>query len=572
MSKTPKFDSAIEEILKNLVPHARVCGMCNREFQVEQGDIEFYNMLRVPPPKLCVECRLRIRRAFVNYATFYRKKCDVPGHTETLISQIPEGAPFPVYDFTYYWNGDWDPFSFGKGYDDSRPFFAQFRELMEKVPQPANTGDTMSVASEYAAYGAELKNCYYIFGGLKAENVLYGNWPMHSRDSMEILVAMNSNKCYEIVQIEDCYRCKFSYFSKACLDSLFMFDCRNCEHCFGCVNLRNKKYHFFNKPLTKKEYEEKMKSINLGKRSELKMWKKKFFELLVELPKRIAFNEKSISSKGNLLINCKDAYGCFYVLGGEHLRYTELEMGAKDSMDLLLGTSPQKSYYSVSPYDGFEIKFSSMTRGECRNIEYSINMKTCENCFACIGLENKKFCIFNTQYSEEEYWKCVDKIKTEMLAEGEYGEFFPMNFSPFPYDGSISELSFSVTKEEAEKEGLWYYEKEESEFEGEILEGENIPDDISDVGEEILKKAIKCRKTGRLFRITKNELDFYKSETLPIPDVHPETRLKERFAWINNLNLETMKCTECGKPITGTPYKPAGDTIICDDCFQNRVF
>ena len=45
--------------------------------------------------------------------------------------------PIKAYK-TREWYGDkWDPMDYGREFDFSRPFFPQFRELMQAVPQNA---------------------------------------------------------------------------------------------------------------------------------------------------------------------------------------------------------------------------------------------------------------------------------------------------------------------------------------------------------------------------------------------------------------------------------------------------
>jgi len=56
-----------------------------------------------------------------------------------------------------------------------------------------------------------------------------------------------------------------------------------------------------------------------------------------------------------------------------------------------------------------------------------------------------------------------------------------------------------------------------------------LPDNIKDVGEDILDKIILCEKTWRPFRLQKGEYEFYKKYLLPIPRVHPDVRFQERF-------------------------------------------
>jgi len=571
VSKTPNFDKALDEILRNLVPHERVCGQCKEPFKVEKEDIDFYNMLRVPPPTKCPDCRQRNRRAFINYTMLFKRSCSVPGHSEKLISQIPENSPFPVFDFNYYWSGDWDPISYGRDCNPSEGFFDQFRGLLNKVPQPATTRDPMSVNSEYTTYGIQLKNCYYVFGGLSSEHVSYSNWPINTKDSMEILVARDSERCYEAVEANRCYNCRFIYCSGNCLDSDFLYDCQNCDYCFGCVNLRNKKYHFFNESLTKEEYEKKMKEIDLGNREVLNHWQNKFERFLDESPKRITFNVRIVNSVGNFLENCENCYRCFFLAKGQHNRYTEIELACKDSMDLLLGGSPSKCYETVSPYDGSGLRFSAHCRGECLDSEYSVNIKDSSDCFGCIGLENKHFCIFNRQFAESEYWSKIDEIKVTMLIRGEWGEFFPISFSPFPYNSTIAQLSFPITEEEAARENLWWQEPQPSEFGGRVFSKGEISKNISDVKDDILDGAVRCEVTGKPFRITKEELEFYRRQNLPIPIIHPAERLRARFSWMGLFRFSEALCTKCGSKIIGNISKNFDKNILCQGCYNKEI-
>jgi len=571
ISKTPQFDKALDEILKDLKPQKRVCKQCGLDFQIEKEDVDFYEILRVPPPTKCPSCRQGIRKAFINYTTFFKRDCSVSGHKEKIISQIPDNSPFPVYDFDYYWSGDWNPFSYGGDIKVNERFFDQFRQLLNRVPQPATTRDPMSINSDYSSYGLQLKNCYYMFGGLYSENVLYGNWPMRTRMTMEVLVSWDCERCYEIVYPEHCYNCKFVYYSNGCLDSSFIYDCQNCRNCFGCVSLRNKNHHFFNQPLSKEEYEERIKEIDLGDREVLNYWKTKFLEFLAVSPKRITFNPRSVNSIGNLLEDCRDCYKCFFIKKGQNNRYAEVNLGAKDCMDLLLGTNPSRCYETVLPYSGSGHRFVLNCRGECLDLEYTFNMRDCSNCFGCVGLRNKHFCIFNKQYTEDEYWSKVDEIKTAMLTRKEYGEYFPMSFSPFPYNASMAQLAFPLTKEEGEKKGLWWQEPQVSDFIGKVITKEQIPKNIKDVKDDILESAIRCEATGRPFRIIKEELDFYRREGLPIPLIHPAARLKDRFSWVGYFRIEKAICAKCSKEILSSLPRGMTNNIYCQECFNKEL-
>ena len=104
-----------------------------------------------------------------------------------------------------------------------------------------------------------------------------------------------------------------------------------------------------------------------------------------------------------------------------------------------------------------------------------------------------------------------------MRETGEYGEFFPMEMSPFPYEDSMSQDYFPAK------------EKVIPPASGTYLEVDSLPDDINGADiEAITKNAYRCPETNKLFRFQKQELEFYKKLQLPIPRASFEARYKRR--------------------------------------------
>jgi hypothetical protein len=68
------------------------------------------------------------------------------------------------------------------------------------------------------------------------------------------------------------------------------------------------------------------------------------------------------------------------------------------------------------------------------------------NCFGCIWLRNKQYCIFNKQYSKEEYEIQVPKIIAHMIAAWERGEFFHPLLSPFGYNETVAQEYFPIAQ------------------------------------------------------------------------------------------------------------------------------
>jgi len=49
------------------------------------------------------------------------------------------------------------------------------------------------------------------------------------------------------------------------------------------------------------------------------------------------------------------------------------------------------------------------------------------------------------------------------------------------------------------------------------------------VQDDILKTAITCETSGKPFRITPQELVFYRKHNIPLPRKHPDIRHSERM-------------------------------------------
>ena len=85
-------------------------------------------------------------------------------------------------------------------------------------------------------------------------------------------------------------------------------------------------------------------------------------------------------------------------------------------------------------------------------------MIDCANCFGCIGLKNKQFCIFNKQYEKDERYDEVDKLMAIMESEWDLGKTFPSYMNPFYFNDTVSTLVEDFEKEEIIKQ--WYLRRE----------------------------------------------------------------------------------------------------------------
>jgi len=577
-SKTPQFDKALDEYFAKLQLDEkggqwRTCRFSGQKFYVRPDDVSFYKKIRVPLPTLSPNERLRRRCAFMNSYNLFKNVSAYSG--KSIISTYPPKTPYKIYEHQAWFGDSLDSLSFGKEVDFTKDFMAQFSALQKEVPRPNLLTDNTNVNSDYTNNSVRLKNCYLTFDTLGGEDLYYFVCCIGSKDCIDCDSMWESETCYECLKGEKLYKCFFCELSNDCLDSYFLFDCKNCSNCFGGINLRNKKYVFFNEQLTKEEYEKKIKEINLGNYETLEEYKRRFAELKKKAIHPALHIKNVVNSVGEFLDNCKNCYFVYYFYESENSAYSMGALGSKDSYDVDGGTSKEHCYegISISTEKLFNVKFFTSVN-ESKDVEYSDLLRNCHDCFGCIGLNNRSFCILNKQYGAEEYWQMVDRIKLKMLERGEYGEFFPPELAPIPYNISIltSYRGFDDL-EIAKKYGYRMEEIEKgSEFIGDVVPDDDFPLDIKDVEDSILDKVVLDKESGKKFRITPYELAFYRKHNFPLPRRHPDTRRNKKLNfWTVRMEFRDRVCPKCGitMPSYFDPKDPA--TVYCVDCYRKEI-
>ncbi|MBI3458655.1 hypothetical protein HY061_00090, partial [Candidatus Azambacteria bacterium] len=337
-----------------------------------------------------------------------------------------------------------------------KDFLNQYYQLLLKVPHPLVRKRTDCLNSDYSFSGGNLKNCYYVFGSWNSENIMYSIAAFSSKDVVDSYYTCFVEGGYNNVLTKKCFKCTHIYFSNDCIESDFLYDCRNCSNCFGCVNLRNKSYCFFNQQLSKAEYEIKRKEIDLGKRSETETATKRFWDLVKSQPIRAVRIKQSSNMVGSDIENCRDAFWSFQAENSENIRYGQFIIMTKDSMDVGFSGKSNQLYEVTNVGNGSsKVKFGYASKA-CIDCEYVFSCQNCLNCFGCVGLKNVSHAIFNKVYLPNDYFRIVDDLKEKLLKQGIYGEYFPYNFSNFAYNNSLAQILYPLSQEEIlAKGGLW---------------------------------------------------------------------------------------------------------------------
>ncbi|MBI5220982.1 MAG: hypothetical protein HY978_04095 [Candidatus Liptonbacteria bacterium] len=412
----------------------RSCQNCKSEFAIEPEDFDFYRKLDVPLPTWCPECRQVRRYAWRNERILYRRPCDLCGKSAVTI--YSPNKPYKVYCPPCWWSDKWTAQDYGREFDFSRSFFEQFHELQLQVPRISLLTKN-SVNSEYTNHCNNNKNCFRGYSLFECENVLYSNniW-QNGRDSMECYHSDEGIELsYECVDCFGVYQCQYGMLLRNCTDCYYCLDCRGCSHCFLCWNLRNKQYCIRNRQYTKEEYAEKIQEFGLdsyARRAEL--YQQYRGEILPQALYRFANIERSVGVSGNMIFNSKNSHHVFDADRTEDSKYAIISPDVKDTMDAYhYGFATELVYECHALIHCYHVLFSHLCYDNS-NLEYCDGCHNSQDLFGCVGVKQGQYCIFNKKYDERSYRELRDKIIAHMQQTGEYGEFFPVELSPFGYN------------------------------------------------------------------------------------------------------------------------------------------
>jgi len=547
----------------------KTCTKCNNDFNLRDVDLSFYKTIDVPEPSLCPDCRRQRRLAWRNERKLYNRKCNATG--QDIISNISPGKPYPVFDRKYWFSENHNPLKYGVDFDFSKNFMEQFAELQKTVPRFSIQQWEPMENSDYTNFISNSKNSYYLFDSDFCEDSLYCNVLKNSKDCVDCSFTSKSELCYETVNCNNCYNLKKSINCNTCSDSQYLFGCIGCNECTFCTNIRNKKYYFENKKYSKEEYYRKIEGLKLDEYTSAQSNDAKFKKIIEKSPKRFLNGTNNENVTGDYINNSKNAHECFNIEECYDVAYCDLIYRARDCYDISsFGENIELMYEcTTAGINSQNCKFCFTSLINSSDLTYCDTACSCKNCFGCVGINHNKYCIFNKQYSKDEYEILRDKIILHMKETGEWGEFFPIEISPFAYNESIAQEFYPLTKEQVTaSRWKWQDIKDITYNANDSIAAQDLPPTISETNDDILEKVILCEITKRPFKIQIMELAFYKNQNIPLPHFHPDIRHLMRMQNINSRNLYERKCSKCKKQLKTTYTE---EKILCEKCYNELV-
>ena len=453
MKGTRKGQKSISTINPESMPIIRTCRISGKEFTISDKEIALLDKLSpiigwekfsLPHPMLSPEERRRRRLQFKNYFFLHKRRCDLTG--KNIVSTFSKDAKNIVWNQEDYWSDKFDGTSYKQDINWEDDFNVQFHKFILWVPQMAlDNAYKLLINSEYINGNGESKDCYLVSCGSDNDKCLYA-WFLFSCSSMlNVNYGRFSELCSFSSHIWKCYDVHFAFDASECRNSRYIFSCEGSQYLIGCVWLKNQKYHILNHPCTEKEYSETLERL---KTDEVfcKEFIQRFYSLIGKLGIQKNILTGSIDSSGDFCYDSKNAYESYGSGDIRDCAYVYDCYDAFDSMDIdNWWENLRLSYDSISTgRNASHIYWSMWSWG---GAEYHFYCHACTGgsyLFGCSWLRWKSYCIFNKQYSKEEWEEVVKKLIKKMWKSGEWWEFFNPQYAWYPYDASHAMAVFPV--------------------------------------------------------------------------------------------------------------------------------
>ncbi len=570
----------ISEQTNDPIIERKNCAVSGQPFAIFQSDLDFYNKIsptfagqkfQIPAPTLCPEERAKRRLCRRNESKLY-KRSDVG---KVALSIYSPDKIYNIVSSEYRRSDSWDPFDYGFSFDKQKGFFEQFQQLIFTVPTIA-LNVMGNENCDYVNCCGYSKNCYLSYNVDYSENMLYSSNCLKCSDGVDLYQCHSCVLCYESIDLHNCYKLWYSQSCSDCKDSWFLSHCHNCDNCYGCINLTNQSFCIFNKQYTKEEYEKEMLKLSSDSFNEQQNLVTSFFKIQIY---RSYNGEMSNWCIGNYMSHDNNVVQWFDTHKSEYTKYTWVLDSVQHSQDRDHTWYNGAWCYQLSSCGDniYNTAFSVNVWSGSDNVYYCILCIGIKDCFGCVGLRNKQYCIFNKQYTKEAYEKEVAEIINHMEVIWERWEFFPSQLSPFGYNETLAQEYYPLSQSWAFQE--WFHRSTYS-------RDPEIPSDITlircwydimPILEEITSHTINtyifvCKESQRPYRLTLQEVNFYKKYHLSIPELHPDIRHQKRVDMRQWRILHLRRCDRCNKELLSAYSLNYEGKVYCEECYQQTFY
>mgnify|MGYP003578733399 CR=1 FL=1 len=209
---------------------------------------------------------------------------------------------------------------------------------------------------------------------------------------------------------------------------LYKRDCDNCKKSTISMFSRNKTYPVWCHDCWWKDLDGKKYGIDYDP---TRPFLEQFKEIWEKVPKPALVHMRSVNS--NYLNHVADAKNCYMIMessNNENCINCYWIQLSKDLTDCSFTNKVELSYEVDDCYDCHSLRWSKSCYN-CLDSLFLIDCRGCTSCLGCINLREQKYCIFNQQYTKEEY---EEKLKSYKLDTHSGVEKFKKEFADFIKD------------------------------------------------------------------------------------------------------------------------------------------
>ncbi|MEK9133006.1 MAG: hypothetical protein AAB606_04865 [Patescibacteria group bacterium] len=124
---------------------------------------------------------------------------------------------------------------------------------------------------------------------------------------------------------------------------------------------------------------------------------------------------------GDIIVVSKNSYMCFWSSNLENCFYCYESRKNLSCADCTFCEDCELCYQAIDCVRCYGSNYLQDCK-QCRDCSFCYYCIGCNDCFGCAGLQRKKYCIFNAQYSKDEYLKRIAELKK--MSESEIQEQF----------------------------------------------------------------------------------------------------------------------------------------------------
>lgn len=124
----------------------------------------------------------------------------------------------------------------------------------------------------------------------------------------------------------------------------------------------------------------------------------------------VQYGNENCEYTDNVFVGSKDCYYVFSSASMIDCLYCEDGFKEENDVDCRFGLNGSGNCECIDFADTSDCYYSNSI-ARCYNVWYSWYLEDCHDCFGCANLSNKAYCIFNVQYTKEEYLAKLPELR-----------------------------------------------------------------------------------------------------------------------------------------------------------------